>query len=343
MKKIIIYGAGMLGRRLLNILPNKYVYCFVDGDENKIGNSINGVPILPISNISSEYDIIVAMYKIPIEVKIYLEKNQIKYYTYNIDPLAENSFFMKKDLVSYIDDSLIDRYYNEFDLLNSMFYEPIDDNWYRFDCCSEMTNNLIEAMKKEDDNKISHILSKVYVNRGMIFDERYECRPGLRLIYGILKNQIPTQAKICDIACGNADLLKRLQNEYEVHGIDSSDFRVNQNKSMNIIHGDVENMPFLSNYFDAVICCECLEHVKNAINVKKEILRILKPGGLGFITVPFGRNCDSYTHVRQFSANKLYSLFYTEFQIINIMIIPYLNTTSNDNLFIVLRKKESTI
>ncbi|AGB42131.1 methyltransferase family protein [Halobacteroides halobius DSM 5150] len=41
------------------------------------------------------------------------------------------------------------------------------------------------------------------------------------------------------------------------------------------------------NYFDYILCTEVLEHTLNPFSAIKEINRILKPGGLVFITVPF--------------------------------------------------------
>lgn len=46
-------------------------------------------------------------------------------------------------------------------------------------------------------------------------------------------------------------------------------------------------LPFLDNSFDSIICTELLEHVRNPCVVLAEILRVLKPGGLALLTVPF--------------------------------------------------------
>ena len=40
-------------------------------------------------------------------------------------------------------------------------------------------------------------------------------------------------------------------------------------------------------YFDMVVCTEVLEHTLNPFSAVKEIYRILKPGGLVFISTPF--------------------------------------------------------
>lgn len=50
---------------------------------------------------------------------------------------------------------------------------------------------------------------------------------------------------------------------------------------------DIANLPFVDSSVDAVICEQVLEHVPNPKTVAKEIHRILKPGGVVYIVVPF--------------------------------------------------------
>ena len=68
------------------------------------------------------------------------------------------------------------------------------------------------------------------------------------------------------------------------------------------------NIPVESNSFDSVICSEVLEHVRNPTSILKEAFRVLKPGGLMFICVPFifrihpdpddfGRYTDQYWRI----------------------------------------------
>jgi SAM-dependent methyltransferase len=53
------------------------------------------------------------------------------------------------------------------------------------------------------------------------------------------------------------------------------------------VQGDATHVPFKTSYFDAVICSEVLEHVREPVSVLKEAHRVLKPGGLFLICVPF--------------------------------------------------------
>lgn len=52
-------------------------------------------------------------------------------------------------------------------------------------------------------------------------------------------------------------------------------------------HQDIENMSFSDGDFDAVICLEVLEHVKNPFHAASELVRVLRAGGKLLLTVPF--------------------------------------------------------
>ena len=71
------------------------------------------------------------------------------------------------------------------------------------------------------------------------------------------------------------------------------------------VQADGAHLPFVPACFDAVICAELLEHVRNPEAVLREVSHVLVPGGILLITVPFlsrihgdptdyGRYTDSY-------------------------------------------------
>lgn len=53
------------------------------------------------------------------------------------------------------------------------------------------------------------------------------------------------------------------------------------------IVGDLQAMPIDDSFYDAVICLAVLEHVPRPWDGVKEMFRVLKPGGLLFLYVPF--------------------------------------------------------
>lgn len=58
------------------------------------------------------------------------------------------------------------------------------------------------------------------------------------------------------------------------------------------IVSDIAEIPVSDDKFDVVLCTEVLEHVPDAVAALKELVRVLKPGGIVIITAPF----SSLTH-----------------------------------------------
>lgn len=58
------------------------------------------------------------------------------------------------------------------------------------------------------------------------------------------------------------------------------------NKYKKLIMADARNMPFPKNKFSTVISVSVLEHIPQPQLAIKEVLRVLKPGGLFILTVP---------------------------------------------------------
>ncbi|MEJ7646574.1 MAG: class I SAM-dependent methyltransferase [Chryseolinea sp.] len=52
---------------------------------------------------------------------------------------------------------------------------------------------------------------------------------------------------------------------------------------------DIHSIPFADSTFDIILCNHVLEHVRDDIAAMREISRVLKPGGLAILQVPFFR------------------------------------------------------
>ena len=64
-------------------------------------------------------------------------------------------------------------------------------------------------------------------------------------------------------------------------------FDINAAPAPGVVKGDVHNLPFENESFDAFICKSVLEHVQSPQKVVDELFRVLKKGGKGFLYVPF--------------------------------------------------------
>lgn len=129
--------------------------------------------------------------------------------------------------------------------------------------------------------------------------------PTERLIeYPFIHENIPFgggSKKILDVGSGNSILPFELASKgYEVYAIDSKRgfYKILHHSNFTFVQGDIRKTDFPDNFFDIVTAVSSIEHIGlGSSNIDlgkdkkatKEIARILKPGGMFLITVPFGK------------------------------------------------------
>ena len=95
--------------------------------------------------------------------------------------------------------------------------------------------------------------------------------------------------KVLDIGCGGGLLSEEFAKQgAKVTGIDLSQSSIDvaiehalkNNLTIDYKLASAENIPSNDNYFDAVICADCLEHVDDLEKVISEISRVLKKNGI---------------------------------------------------------------
>lgn len=59
------------------------------------------------------------------------------------------------------------------------------------------------------------------------------------------------------------------------------------NPAKEVEMADITNIPFSNETYDSVICIEVLEYVRTPERAVEEIARVLKPGGVAVVSVPF--------------------------------------------------------
>jgi len=128
-----------------------------------------------------------------------------------------------------------------------------------------------------------------------------------------LKRILPQlKGKILDVGCADKPYEKWLKDKKEYIGID-----ITAGPKVDFVISHLKPWPFQDDYFDSVICTQVLEHVDNLDKVLGEITRVLKPGGLCIVTVPFVYNeHSSPDDYRRFSLSGAKQIFDNKFEII---------------------------
>src|SRR3989339_1116750 len=111
-----------------------------------------------------------------------------------------------------------------------------------------------------------------------IFSSNYLSRKPVELAMQKFAKNFNEQQKVLDIGCGNKPYAKYFKCQYI--GLDP----VKETKAD--IIAPAWAIPFSDNKFDGVILNQSLEHIEKTSETILEIKRVLKPEGLGIITVP---------------------------------------------------------
>lgn len=104
------------------------------------------------------------------------------------------------------------------------------------------------------------------------------------------------QIRHLDVSAGWGDLIKKLSATFPNIQSEACDYPIAPEldgiptKEANLHHG---KLPFDDKTFDLITCTEAFEHIENHHPILREILRILKPGGMVAISVPNIRNFRS--------------------------------------------------
>ncbi len=161
--------------------------------------------------------------------------------------------------------------------------------------------------------------------------------------------------KIIEIGCGTGSIMQKIKKGREIWGVDLSNFMLEMSQKKKyylptrFIKGNVENLPeeVINCKFDKIYCSEVLEHVKNPINVLKEIKKISKNSSIIVISIPneklinnikiilqklklftlffpnISKKMDDEWHLHSFNLGKLRIIVDQDYIIKNIQGIPY--------------------
>jgi SAM-dependent methyltransferase len=138
------------------------------------------------------------------------------------------------------------------------------------------------------------------------------------LTAGLVRKYSVPGARILDVGCGLARLLEQFR-ELERYGMDiSPDYLEHaQRKGVDVCLARVEDMPYRDGFFDVVVCTDVLEHVFDLDLAVRQILRVVRDGGVVVVRVPYREDLAyyrsgspyEYVHLRNFDEDELYMLF----------------------------------
>ncbi len=105
------------------------------------------------------------------------------------------------------------------------------------------------------------------------------------LLREILKTVPYVKGRLLDIGCGE----KQYLDIFSPHTVSYTGIDIPQSlhkKDAVDIFANAHHLPFKKNTFDTILCLEILEHVKQPLEVLKEIYRVLKSGCVLVLSAP---------------------------------------------------------
>jgi len=149
-----------------------------------------------------------------------------------------------------------------------------------------------------------------------------------------IRKHVAQGARILDVGVGLGRLLEPL-TEYQRYGVDISlDYlSIAKSRGIKVAFSKIEDLPYSTGFFDAIVVCDVLEHVFDLNHCCKKILSCLRPGGVLIVRVPYREDLEVYLredlpyefiHMRSFDEASLRLLFQ---KILGIKYIESATTT----------------
>jgi len=123
--------------------------------------------------------------------------------------------------------------------------------------------------------------------------------------YAFVLYNLPYGNNVCvlDVGTGSTAMGALLKGcNYVVDCLENTSYRQGRlplNSHCNLIRGDVTSDMLSENCYDAVTCISVLEHIEEYNQAIENMVRVLKPGGVLILTIPYNEHQllpDSYKH-----------------------------------------------
>lgn len=112
-----------------------------------------------------------------------------------------------------------------------------------------------------------------------------------RFVTPLLERYMPAVGACLDLGCGDGRTaglwLRSHVRSYAGVDVSMAGLCMARALGLNVAQiGDASELPFGSEAFDAAVCIEVFEHLFEPQQAARELLRVLRPGGLLLVTVP---------------------------------------------------------
>ena len=102
--------------------------------------------------------------------------------------------------------------------------------------------------------------------------------------------------RLLDIGCGAGSLLVAARkNGWNAQGLEVAEQATDYVRKLGfeVFHGELQQAEFPSQYFDVITAAEILEHLSEPRKLVQEVARVLRPGGLFWVTTPHARGLSA--------------------------------------------------
>ena len=137
-----------------------------------------------------------------------------------------------------------------------------------------------------------------------------------KIFFDLLARELGPHAKdleILEVGCGPGGMMEPLSEHGRAHGPDISldAMRYCQRRGFpNVFTGSGMALPFAVGCFDVVCLFDAIEHIPDDRKVLEEVHRVLKPGGVVFLSVPayqflYSQNDRLVHHQRRYTKGRM--------------------------------------
>ncbi|HLQ38308.1 MAG TPA: class I SAM-dependent methyltransferase [Planctomycetota bacterium] len=136
-----------------------------------------------------------------------------------------------------------------------------------------------------------------------------------RIFFDLLDRTLAgrTDLRVLEIGCGAGGMMGPMRRYGEVHGIDIDREYVRHCKDRGftrVLCASGYELPFADGSFDLVTLFDTMEHIPDDKKALVEVKRVLKPGGMLFVSVPayqflWSQNDTVAHHFRRYTAPRL--------------------------------------